>query len=186
LLKANPQTASIPLLFISNAIRPSERIEGLTIGAVDYVTKPYVAEEVLARIGIHLNLAEKLSSTTAESSSTAQEIGDTDELIVQAAIRFIATCLDNPPPLTEIAQRLGTHQKRLSAAFRDRLGTTVYGYIRAQRLQLACKLLKESDISIDNVAALIGFRSACNFSTAFREWSGVAPTDFRKEWSAKA
>lgn len=184
LLKANPMTAAIPLLFLSNAIRPSERIEGLNIGAVDYVLKPFVAEEVLARIQIHLRLAGRLPAAFVPPVPLAVEsaIGcqaNDNEVLVQAATRLIDTLLDQPPSLAEIARRVGTHEKRLTLAFRARLGTTVYGYLREERLRRACTLLRESSISIDNVAALVGFRSACNFSTAFRERIGVTPSEFR-------
>lgn len=180
LLKANPATASIPLLFLSNATHPDQRIEGLSIGAVDYVLKPFVADEVLARIQIHLRLAGRLPvAAERQVPATVARQSSSDDVLVQAAIRLIDARLANPPSLADIAQRVGTNEKRLTAAFRDRLGLTVYGYLREQRLRRACTLLCESDISIDNLAALIGFRNACNFSTAFREQMGVTPSDYR-------
>src|SRR3990167_4355443 len=58
LLKANDQTRHIPIIFLTAATAPEQRVLGLTAGGVDYVIKPFFAEEVLARIQIHLNLVE--------------------------------------------------------------------------------------------------------------------------------
>lgn len=180
LLKANPATASIPLLFLSNAIHPDQRIEGLSIGAVDYVLKPYVAEEVLARIRIHLRLAGRLPAAVEPPAPVAAPQSDDGDVLVQAAIRLIDARLANPLTLADLAQRVGTHEKRLTAAFRRQLGLTVFGYLREQRLRRACTLLRESSISIDNLAALIGFSNAGNFSTAFREQMGITPSEYRE------
>jgi DNA-binding response OmpR family regulator len=179
LLKANPATTSIPLLFLSNAIHPDQRIEGLSIGAVDYVLKPYVVEEVLARIRIHLRLAGRVPAAVEPTATAVAPQLDDDDVVVQAAVRLIDARLANPPTLADLALRVGTHEKRLTAAFRRQLGLTVFGYLREQRLRRACTLLRESTISIDNLAALIGFHNACNFSTAFREQMGVTPSEYR-------
>lgn len=54
LLRSDPSTAHIPIIFLSSASGLDARLEGLNNGGVDYVIKPYDAEEVLARIKIHL------------------------------------------------------------------------------------------------------------------------------------
>ena len=58
-LKAWEKTKDIPVIFmtaIADSANPSYKIKGLTLGAVDYISKPIHLEEVLARIKIHLNL----------------------------------------------------------------------------------------------------------------------------------
>jgi signal transduction histidine kinase/DNA-binding response OmpR family regulator len=55
-IKAQPETASIPVIFISAAHETAEKVKGLELGAVDYVTKPYQREELLARVRTHLEL----------------------------------------------------------------------------------------------------------------------------------
>ena len=61
-LKSNPQTQDIPVIFMTALSDKLEKVRGLSIGAVDYITKPFQAEEVIARIKIHL----KLSSLTQQ------------------------------------------------------------------------------------------------------------------------
>ncbi|MBW4645648.1 MAG: hybrid sensor histidine kinase/response regulator [Goleter apudmare HA4340-LM2] len=55
-LKANPLTRDIPIIFATALSDTTHKVTGLSIGAVDYITKPFQCEEVLARIKIHLKL----------------------------------------------------------------------------------------------------------------------------------
>jgi C4-dicarboxylate-specific signal transduction histidine kinase len=56
-LKAEPATRDIPLMFISAANQADEKVEGFAAGAVDFITKPFQRDELLARVRTHLELA---------------------------------------------------------------------------------------------------------------------------------
>src|SRR5690606_16401167 len=53
-LKANPATAHVPVIFLSSEHAVDARLTGLRDGGVDYIMKPFVPEEVMARVRIHL------------------------------------------------------------------------------------------------------------------------------------
>lgn len=53
-MKQDPQIAAVPVIFISAQDAIEIKIRAFQVGGVDYVTKPYQAEEVLARINLHL------------------------------------------------------------------------------------------------------------------------------------
>lgn len=55
-LKANPATRDVPVIFISVVSETNEKVQGFELGAVDYVTKPYQRDELLARVRTHLEL----------------------------------------------------------------------------------------------------------------------------------
>lgn len=55
-LKANPVTAAIPVIFLTADRERQSVVRGFSVGAVDYVTKPFVAEELLARVRTHVTL----------------------------------------------------------------------------------------------------------------------------------
>jgi putative two-component system response regulator len=55
-LKALPATQHIPVIFVSAASETDEKVFGFKVGAVDYVTKPYQRDELLARVRTHLEL----------------------------------------------------------------------------------------------------------------------------------
>ncbi len=55
--KANPQSKDIPIIFMTSLAETVDKVRGLELGAVDYITKPFQFEEVLARINNHLKLS---------------------------------------------------------------------------------------------------------------------------------
>lgn len=183
ILKADPQTRDIPIIFFSSAGADGERLEGLLNGGVDYILKPCLPVEVLARVRIHLKLASRPVELAAPAEPEAPLARD--EVTLRAATRFILANLAELPELGEIASKAGTHGKRLSAIFRERLGTTVFHWIREERLRRSRELLANSHLGMQDIADQIGFRSACNFTTAFRERMGMTPTAYRAGMHAR-
>ncbi|WP_411386520.1 helix-turn-helix domain-containing protein [Pseudomonas sp. MPB03] len=179
LLREAPSTRHTPILFLSSANSAIERLEGLTVGAVDYIPKSCAPEEVLARIKIHLQLTWRAPPAVHETPADPEPQGD--EIVLRAAMRLIENQLDDMPSLGLLAQKVGTHEKRLTAIFREHLGMTVFAYIRDARLRRGQDLLCESAMSVQDVAELVGFRNACNFTTAFRQRIGMTPSQFRQQ-----
>jgi diguanylate cyclase (GGDEF)-like protein len=76
-LKANPQTQDIPVIFITASADIDNKIKGLSVGAVDYITKPFQFEEVLARVKVHLELRflnRKVQEQTISLQRANQEL----------------------------------------------------------------------------------------------------------------
>lgn len=55
-LKAHPKTRDVPVIFVSAISETGEKVQGFELGAVDFVTKPYQREELLARVRTHLEV----------------------------------------------------------------------------------------------------------------------------------
>lgn len=180
LLQEAPVTRKVPIIFLTSASAVEDRLQGLTLGGVDYVIKPFAPEEVLARIRVHVQLARRDMPESNQPEALPAEQSP-DLIILHAAMRLIAQQLDEPPALPEIARLVGTHDKKLSAIFRQHLDMTVFAFIREERLRKSQQLLIESHLSIQDIADLVGFRSAANFATAFRERTGMTPSAFRSQ-----
>lgn len=71
LLKADPATADIPVIFLTSSASLEERLTGLRAGAVDYIVKPVDPAEVVVRVEIHLALAESRRSRIFPSTKPA-------------------------------------------------------------------------------------------------------------------
>jgi DNA-binding response OmpR family regulator len=182
LLKANPATQDIPVIFLSGADADEERIMGLSIGGVDYVSKPFSPGELAARIQVHLNLARRQQpqAETGAAAPPPELDNDPDAVIVSAVKRLVADNLASLPGLAEIARSVGTYREKLSQVFREQTGMTVFGYVREERIRRGEELLKDTDIDVQDIALLIGFNNAGNFATAFRERMGVTPSAYRQ------
>ncbi len=57
-IKSNPATALIPVIFMTALADAESKIKGLSLGAVDYITKPFEQDEVIARVNIHWRLKQ--------------------------------------------------------------------------------------------------------------------------------
>ncbi len=186
LLKADPGTRHIPLIFLTAAALPGERVAGLTAGAGDYITKPYDFEEGRLRLSIHLK-----ATTPVPVPSAAGDGSKLSPLPVQAhtldAVLFRATRallldrLDATPELAGLASAVGTNTRRLNLAFRRCVGVTVFDFLREERMKEARRLLSETSLDVQDIAAAVGFASAANFATAFRERFGMPPSGFREQ-----
>ena len=122
-LKADGQTSKIPVIFLTAAAMPQDRVAGLNEGAVDYVTKPFDFEEVKLRVGIHLGLANKVQ-TTARTSSAAPEddaapghASNLDKVLFASARKILRESLAAAPNLSELAAAVG-----IEALERERQG----------------------------------------------------------------
>lgn len=69
-LKEDPATEPIPVIFISALNQIEDKVKGFTAGAVDYVSKPFQKEEVLARVGTHLRLRQALQTVEEERAKS--------------------------------------------------------------------------------------------------------------------
>lgn len=75
-LKADPNTASVPVIFVSALTDTDEKLHGFELGAVDFVTKPFQREELLARVRVHLEvdrLRNHLEDAVQERTHKLQE-----------------------------------------------------------------------------------------------------------------
>ena len=61
-LKENPATASIPVIFLTTPAESEDMAKGFNLGAVDYITKPFRAPELNARVNTHLQLQARTAN----------------------------------------------------------------------------------------------------------------------------
>ena len=80
-LKADPKTASIPIIFMTALSDADSKVKGFVLGAVDYITKPFQEQEVLARVKTHLqlrqltkNLEQRVAEQTADLEAALTQL----------------------------------------------------------------------------------------------------------------
>ncbi len=89
-LKNNPATRDIPVIFLSALSDTTDKVEGFKVGAVDFVTKPFQAEEVLARVETHLTLQTSKKYLEAKNSQLQNALDDITAL--QGILPICAKC----------------------------------------------------------------------------------------------
>jgi two-component system, NtrC family, sensor kinase len=83
--KQDPVTQAIPIIFMTALTETGSKVKGFSLGAVDYITKPFEEEEVLARVRLHMRLREmsqKLSQQNVELTQAIQEIQTAQKQII--------------------------------------------------------------------------------------------------------
>lgn len=96
---------------------------------------------------------------------------------IHQASEILQQRLAEPPSLLELARLAGINDYKLKVGFRQVFGTTVFGYLRRHRLELARQLLNERQISVSAAAAAVGYSSQGHFAAAFRKQFGLNPKD---------
>ncbi len=75
-LKADERTCDIPVLFMSALDETMDKVKAFDVGGVDYITKPFQAEEVLARVEVHLKLRKMQKRLAEQNAQLEQEIAE--------------------------------------------------------------------------------------------------------------
>lgn len=176
LLKASPYTQDIPVIFLTSHSDPEHRLKGLRLGAVDYVGKPFSAEEVLVRAQIHLRLHQRLAGPAPPEEAPEAAEGSS---YTRAASRYIQENLHEQLAVDEVAHAIGVSPKQLREIFKTSLGMTVSMFIAEQRILLGSRLLRETRMPVQDIAMEVGFKNPGNFATAFRERMGLTPNAYR-------
>ncbi|MGD2084912.1 MAG: response regulator [Candidatus Aminicenantes bacterium] len=92
-LKKDPETAPVPIIFLTAKVGVEDKVKGFKLGAVDYITKPFEDAEVVARVHTHIQLKKSidiikeynqhLKEAFGEMQKSYQEIMDSQEKLLE-------------------------------------------------------------------------------------------------------
>lgn len=189
LLKTNPATQHIPILFISALTNQQEKLAGLRAGAVDYINKPFDVDEILERVRIHLELSKRELPTDfveniekSDSDGVVRSQLPTNMALSQVAKKFIMDRLDDSSlKSSDVAASVGLSARRLNTVFETCDGVSVFEFIRQERMRRAALMLGQSALAIADVAMEVGYENPANFATEFRKFWGKSPTQLRSD-----
>lgn len=107
-LKAHPNTRDVPVIFVSAVLDTDEKVRGFNLGAVDFVTKPFQREELLARVHTHLEvdrLRNHLEDLVDERTAKLRESEKRLRSSLMDFIAAIAATIELRDPYTAGHQR---------------------------------------------------------------------------------
>ena len=176
LLKMDENTRHIPIIFISAYADSDSKLRGFNSGAVDYISKPFQAEEVLARVKTHLNLREMQVKLEIQNAQLVTEISERKrtELELRELSVFNTALLDSVPDIIMEVDENNVYRWANNAGYdffgQDVLGKEasyyfdgeqdVYGQLKALRECGGCLLYIESwQRRKDGAVRLLAWRS---------------------------
>jgi signal transduction histidine kinase len=120
-LQADPRTQSIPIIFMTALADTMDKVKGLSLGAVDYITKPFQKEELLARVRTHLHLQSLITSLERQNQELRQLTQRNEDLEQRVAERTaeLQAALEKEKELSQLKSRfitMASHEFRTPLA----------------------------------------------------------------------
>ncbi len=119
----------------------------------------------------HIILPLNGHKRTAHSSFDRKALLEAEEILAE---RY-----SSPPTIPELAKMVALNEHKLKTGFREMYGKSIYEYIRSLRMENASHLLENMDLSISEIAGMVGYVNTSHFAAAFRSEYGLNPSDFR-------
>ncbi len=177
-LKSNPETVAIPIIILTAKHDLGVKIEGLTLGADDYITKPFNLDVLRLRMKRLVELTAKgATRTLVDPEPEAIKITPLDEKFIEKAMKYVSDNIDSSHlSVEELSDHLGMSRVRLYKKIKQITGKTPIEFIRIIRLKRAAQLLRESQLNVSEIAYRTGFNSPKVFSKYFKEEFGILPS----------
>ena len=138
----------------------------------------------LAGLTVHIPPAEG-AALVMELLTTLLAVHDSGQLdagnqMVLRAQEIVRKRLQQELNATQLAELLGISREHLTRLFHAQLGQTPYRYILGEKIRLACRLLKDTDLSIKEICYRTGCASPALFTRRFKELLQLTPSEFRR------
>lgn len=117
----------------------------------------------------------------AEARHGAESAGEALSPVIRDAVRFIEEHVAEELTAQTIADQVAVHRDYLSARFKKETGIAMMVFIQKRRVEQACRLLKSTGHSLQEIAALCRFSSPSRFSDIFKRHTGMTPQQYRAE-----
>lgn len=182
-IKEDEVTSHIPVILLTARSEESQRIEGYEHGADAYITKPFSDHLLLVRISNLLQARRQRKNDEGKQMLSAEDI-QTDEpgermfleRFKKAAKSHIG---DANLRMDDLGSELSLSKVQMYRKVKALTGKTPAEVLREMRMQKAYSLLKQTDKTISEVAAEVGFAIPGYFSACFKKQFGINPTELR-------
>ena len=100
--------------------------------------------------------------------------------LAHAVRKHLDAHMDRRITLAQLSERFHASGTQIKAAYRETFGVSVYADTRARKMREAGRLLRETGLSVLEIAGRLGYDNASKFAAAFRAVMGVTPLHYRK------
>jgi signal transduction histidine kinase/ligand-binding sensor domain-containing protein/DNA-binding response OmpR family regulator len=188
-IKTNLNWSHIPVLLLTARTAEEYKIEGLEMGADDYLTKPFNFNLLRLRIQKFLEWTQRSHSSFSQKvdiSPAEITITSLDEHLIEKAIKTVEDNMSNPDfSVEELGEAVGLSRSHLYKKLMFITGKSPSEFIRTIRLKRAKELLEKSQLQIAEIAYKVGFNSPKRFTLNFKNEFGIAPSDYLRSLKNK-
>ena len=146
--------------------------------AVDYLLKPVNPEE------LH-RLLQRMETTLLAREQQMASRRENDAAALAESVRlYLQENYDKPVDFSSMAEALAVSAPYLSKLFHEQTGSSPSKYLTEIRMRQAKKLLMDTNLTVREIAARVGYPDPFHFSRNFKNVTGVSPVQFREECMA--
>ncbi len=183
-IKQNLRTCHIPVIILSAKTDLKEQLEGLQVGADDYIPKPFsmimIATKIKNLFRTRYRAIEHYSNSL-EVEPEKVALNPLDEELLKKAVAIVEKHMDNVEFSTEIfAREMCMSRSNLHIKMKALTGESANDFIRKMRFNQACKLLKEGKYTVSEISGMVGFNTPSYFATSFKKYFGCLPSEYGK------
>lgn len=192
-------TSHIPIILLTAKADPNDKLAGLKLGIDDYITKPFDASELIARVHNLIASREQLKQHFSSFDQTTQpdlsqvpitSNKETQKLVSKEALfleRLDSHVFQNMEysnlRISSIADHFHMSERSLHRKLNALTGNSPKQYVMSLRMQEAQKRLITTTETANAIAISTGFNDAAHFSRAFKAQNQLTPLEFRKKHS---
>ena len=184
-LKTDLRTSHIPVIMLTAKATMQDKINGLDIGADEYLMKPFDAEELRARIKNLLDQRKRLHEHFNKYGFVDTErknITSADQKFLTKVVNIIDEHIpDTSFGVEVLAEKIAISHSLLYKKITSLTGTSPRELIKKLRLNKAAKLIESDTGNISEIALEVGFNNPSHFAECFKNQFGVAPSQYHRK-----
>lgn len=181
-LKTDIEISHIPVILLTARTASLFKIEGLEIGADDYITKPFNPEELRLRVRNIIRARQKAKEKFARTLNFDPKeikITSADETFLENAMQIAEDNIENYEfNVQTFADQLAVSRPLLFTKLKELTGQTPNNFMKTIRLKRAAQLLKTQKLNVSEVAYKVGFKDPKYFRKCFKAHFHVSPSEF--------
>ena len=184
-VKQNLRTCHIPVYMLSAKVDVKYQLEGLHVGADDYIAKPFSIEILKAKILNMLRTRYRIFEHYSNMTEVEPEKltnNTMDEELLRKAIAIVEKNMDNVEFSTEqFAREMNMSRSNLHLKLKAITGKSAIDFIHKIRFNRACQLLKEGKYTVAEISFMVGYNTPSYFAARFKKYIGCLPTEYGKK-----
>ncbi|NGP75759.1 response regulator [Balneolaceae bacterium YR4-1] len=182
IVKESTEWNHIPVILLTARVSEESKIEGLELGADDYISKPFSASELMARVENLIELRRMLRNKFSEEirlKGKEVEVDSEEARFLKEVQSVIEKHMENSNfGVDWLADEVNLSTRQLQRKMRAITDLSAGGYIRMMRLERASQLISQEWGNVSEIAYKVGFQDAKYFSKLFKQTFGSTPTEY--------